>query len=291
MRARAALVWLLILSFCNAASAECAGRDEPRWMSHHSFVLLLNPMGGEYNVRVGLCVPLFSDDNELLSLNHFEAGASAYLSPVYFVPGGYAQIGPTSFLYFRAELAALTVWSIPMNGAGYYVRPGYDAGWQTDDLPADAGGSAIGWSARFKAVLRGRAEIGSNAELILVSTPWLEINVLDHGDYWVDLRDDLIVANGEWVFAHEAVLLLGTRIPGGPALRFGAFSALRNVPASEYVGHRLGPFFLMSFDRPDPAIEALDFFIRLSVYTHHRFRTGQLATLAGFAVDWDMGGL
>ena len=224
MIARATLVAVALWTWSGVARAECGRSDDARWMSHHSLVMLLNPMGAEYNGRVGLCVPLFSSDDELLSLNHFEAGASVYLSPIYLVPDGYAQIAPFSFLFFRAELAAVTIWPIGLNGAGYYVRPGYDASWESDDVPADAGESATGWSARFKAVLRGRVQIASNAELMLVSTPWFEVNLLDHGDYWLDVRDDLIVANGEWVFAHEGVLLLATQIPGSASLSASARS-------------------------------------------------------------------
>ncbi|MCB9595428.1 MAG: hypothetical protein H6719_22095 [Sandaracinaceae bacterium] len=275
----------------NVARAECGRSDDPRWMSHHSLVLLLNPTGAEYNGRFGLCVPLYDEDDAALRLNHLEVGVSTYLSPIYAVGGGYAQIGPASFLFLRAELHALTIWPIPLEGAGFYERTGYDDGWRSEDLPLDEGGAASGWSARFKAVLRGAVDLGEAFELVLVTSPWLEINVLDRGTYYLDVRDDLIAANGDWVFANEGVLLFGVRLPEGPSLRFGAFSALRVVPAAGYVGHRAGPFVMASFPWPDPAIESIDVFLRLGLYSHHRFRELSLATMAGVGVDLDMGPL
>ena len=289
---RAVALALLLVAIPAAARADCAGHDEPRWLSHHALVLLLNPMGAEYNGRVGLCAPLYESASPFLSLNHVEGGASVYLSPVYFVPGGYVQLTPLSFLVFRAELAAIGVWPIPLGGAGFYERSSLSDGWQRADLPAEDGGSAFGWSARFRAVLRGAVDIAPNAEIVLVYTPWLEINsFVDRGPYWSNVRDDVVSGNGGWVFAHEGVLLLGTRVPDGPTLRFGGFTALRNVPESGYVGHRAGPFVMASFGRPDPAVESVDVFLRLSVYTHHRFRLRQAATMLGLSVDWDMGGL
>ena len=47
---------------------------------------------------------------------------------------------------------------------------------------------------------------------------------------------------------------------------------------------------LSSFAWPGPAIEALDIFVRLGIYTLRRFRTGELATMVGVAADRDMGG-
>ena len=260
-------------------------------MSHHSLVLLLNPTGAEHNGRLGLCVPLYADDEPAFAANHFEVGVSTYLSPVYLVPGAYAQIAPVSFFYLRAEISGLAIWSLPLEGAGYYERSGYDASWRSEDLPADAGGSTHGWTARVRATFRGQFDLTDDIELVFSANPWVEINVLERDSHWVDVRDDLITAPGDWVFAHEGVLMLGVILPEGPRLRFGAFSALRNVPASGYVGHRFGPLALASFPWPDAAVEAVDVFIRLGVYTHHRFRRWQVSTMAGVGVDLDMGPL
>jgi len=260
-------------------------------MSHHALVFLLNPTGAEYNGRLGLCASLYDSDDDAFSANHFEAGISAYLSPIYAVPGVYAQIAPASFFYLRAEIAAVGIWPLPLAGAGYYERPGYDADWQSDDLPASDGGAAHGWSARIRATFRGQFDLTDEWEFVFSANPWVEVHQLDRPGYWVDVRDDLITRRGDWVFAHEGVALFGFVLPGGPSLRFGAFSSLRNVPASGYVGHRFGPLAMVSVPWADAAVEAVDVFIRLGVYTHHRFRAGQVSTMAGIGVDLDMGGV
>ncbi len=288
---RALVCVAVVLGAAGVARAECGRSATPRWMSHHSLVMLLNPTGAEYNGRLGLCVPLYDDDDPAFAANHLEIGVSTYLSPVYVVPGVYAQIAPVSFFYLRAEISGITIWPLPLEGAGYYVRSGYDAGWDGVDLPADAGTTASGWTARLRATFRGRVDLSDELELVLSLNPWLEVNVLDRGAYWANLRDDLISAQGDLVFAHEGVLMLGLVLPGGPALRLGAFSSLRNVPASGYVGHRFGPLAMASIPWPDEMVESVDVFIRLGLYTHHRFRTWQVSTMAGVGVDLDMGGL
>jgi len=287
---RAAVALALVLATASTARAECAGRAEPRWVGHHSLIALVNPLGTEFNGRVGVCLPLFDSDSPLLRLNHMEVGASAYLSPIYLIPGGYVQLAPVSFLYVRAELHRLFVWPIPLSGAGFYLRDGYDQGWQRDDLPVEDGEAVTGWTARVRATVQAAVAIGDELELVLVSLPWLEINVLDRGDYWVDVRDDVIAANGDWIVANEGVLLFGWHVPEGPTVRLGAFTALRAVPASGYVGHRMGPFLAATFPRPDRVVSAVDVFIRLGVYTHHRFRQGSVSAMAGASIDFDHGG-
>ena len=273
------------------AHAECVGHQTPRWAGHHSLVLLLNPTGAEYNGRLGLCVSLYEDDEPALSQNHFEAGVSTYLTPIYAVPGAYVQLSPATFFYIRAEIAAIGIWSIPLAGSGYYPRAGYGGSWQSDDVPADSGESAYGWTARVRATLRGSVDLSPGLSAMLVISPWVEVNALDHGDFYLDVRDDVIAANGDWVFAAQAALVLGMQIPDGPQLRFGAFNDMRWVPSSGYVAHRFGPIAMASFPWPDAEVETIDLFLRLGFYTNHRFRAGQLATMAGVAVDHDIGGL
>lgn len=275
----------------SVAHARCAGSDDARWLASQSLVLLLNPMGAEHNARVGLCHPLYDTDDPVLSLNHVEGGVSTYLSPVYFVPGLYVQVAPVSFWLVRAETHALTVWPIPLGGAGFYERDNYQQEWNRDDLPVEDGGGAVGWSARLFNLLRFRVPITESVALLALAATWMEINLLDRGDYWVDVRDDVIAANGDWVVANEGIVMLQATFPDGFGLRFGAYSALRSVPAAGYVGHQVGPIAMLSFGRVDTLVSGIGIFARLGIYTHHRFRRGQAATMLGVSVDWDMGGL
>lgn len=283
---------LLVVASASTARAECAGHDEPRWLIHQSLVAQLNPMGAEHNLRAGPCVPLYDSESPVLSLNHFEGGLSTYVSPVYVLAGGYLQVAPVSFLVLRAELGAVLAWPIPLNGAGFFTRSGYGETWRRETLPHEQGQSAAGWATRLMAVLRGRVPIGSGLAIVALNALWLEHVSMDRGPYWVNLRDDVITAQADWVLANEAVLALGVPLPGGTAtVRFGAFSALRHVPASGYVGHRVGPIAMLSLAGLDPALRSFDAFLRLGVYTHHRFRTQEAATLLGLSADWDLGGL
>lgn len=285
----AALALSLLLP--SAAHARCAGSDDARWLASQSLVLLLNPMGAEHNARLGVCVPLYDTDDAVLSLNHFEAGVSTYLSPIYFVPGAYVQVAPVSFWLFRAEMHAVTIWPIPLGGAGFYERDNYQQSWTRDELPAEDGEAAAGWSARLFNLLRFRLDLTESVALLALAATWMEINLLDRGDFYLDVRDDLIAANGDWVVANEGTLMVQATFPEGFGLRFGAYSALRSVPAASYVQHQVGPIAMLSFGRIDTHVSSLGVFIRLGVYTHHRFRVGQAATMLGLSVGWDIGGL
>jgi hypothetical protein len=138
-----------------------------------------------------------------------------------------------------------------------------------------------------------RAVVERRIDLVLVvnSTRHGDCVVADLFEDRVGFVDDVIAANGDWTVANEGVLLLQARWPDGFGLRFGAYSALRAVPAAGYVGHQMGPIAMLSFGRLDPAVYGLGIFVRLGVYTHHRFRAGEAGTMLGLSVDWDAGGL
>ncbi len=286
-----ALALAAVLGAASVAQARCGDADAPRWLGHQSLIALVNPLGAEHNARFGLCLPLYESADPVLALNHFEAGVSTYLSPVYFVPGAYAQIVPVSFFVLRVEVHGLTVWPIPIAGAGYYARSGYDQSWSQDQVPASDGGSANGFSMRIMGVLRFQVPLTESLSILALAATWTETNILDRGQYWLDVRDDMVAASGDWVIDQEAVLLLQARWPEGFGLRFGAFSALRTLPSAGYVGHQLGPIAMMSFGRVDPHVYGLGFFLRMGIYTSHRFRTGTPSAMLGVNVDWDLGGL
>ena len=71
---------LAVLAPESVARATCVGSNAPRWSAHQSIVLLLNPTGAEHNLRIGLCVPLYTSTDDAFSANHFEAGVSSYVS-------------------------------------------------------------------------------------------------------------------------------------------------------------------------------------------------------------------
>ncbi|MBZ0117619.1 MAG: hypothetical protein K8H88_11520 [Sandaracinaceae bacterium] len=272
------------------ARARCSDQERARWMVHQSLVMLLNPLGTEHNARLGLCVPLYPSAERALNGNHLEVGASTYVAPIYALAGGFAQISPATFFIARVELHAQAIWPLPLTGAGYYPRGGYEDAFSSASTPADRGRSTTGWSLRLLGVLRGAIDLSPAVTLYAVDAFWLDYDEIGEATHWVDVRDDLIAARSDWIAANEAVLLMGVRTPG-PELRFGAYSTLRFVPASGYGNHQVGPFAMIAWDRPDTHVASLAIFVRLGVYTHHAFREAQLSTMLGAGVDWDLGGL
>lgn len=288
-------ILLLVLLSPRGAAASCVGAATPRWAAHQTLVLLLNPMGAEHNLRVGLCVPLYDSADPLVALNHFEIGATSYVSPVYAIGGGYAQLVPVSFVVLRSELNAMGVWSLPIDGAGYYPRDDYAARWGASDLPAANGGTASGWSFRGLAALRGRLELATLASgpLVLIAYDAFFADYHELGDaaYFAQLRFDVVAARHDWVLSNEAMLMVGIPIAGGPELRIGAYDQTRDVPGSGYVGNQVGGVLMLTWTRPCPGIDELSVFVRVGGYTHHGVRLDEATTLGGATADHDLGGL
>lgn len=293
-----ALLALVVLAPSRVARATCVGLDAPRWSAHQSIVLLLNPTGAEHNLRVGLCVPLYTSQDDAFAANHFEAGVSSYVSPVYVIGGGYLQISPATFFFLRTELNAIGIWPLPLDGAGYFRMPGYGATWRSPDVLAARGETAGGWNARIFSVLRGHLDFGP-VTLTGYDAFFVDYHEIGNvsgappldGSYYLQVRHDLVTARGDWVLANESYILLGVPIEGGPELRFGAYDALRNVPASGYVGHQVGGIVMAVWERPLPGIDEISVFVRVGGYTHHGIRANEATTLGGASAEHDLGGL
>jgi len=74
-------------------------------------------------------------------------------------------------------------------------------------------------------------------------------------------------------------------------LRGGAYSNLRWVPRSDYVGHQVGPIVAVTFERVDTHVPSISAFVRAGYYTHHGTRQDELTVLGGLSVDYDFGAL
>jgi hypothetical protein len=277
------------------AAATCVGQPTPRWAAHQALALLLNPMGAEHNLAFGLCLPLYGDADPVFSENHLEFGATTYLSPVYLVGGGYAELAPASFFFARAELNGMGMWTLPLDGAGYFPRAGYGERWTMDDLPAATGGTASGWTFRGMGVLRGRVDLApmgsGSVGLLVLDAYFVDYTELGDASYYAALRFDVIAARRDWVATNEAMLMVGIPIEGGPEVRLGAFDQTRNVWADGYVGNQVGGIVMLTWMRPSPGIEELDVFIRVGAYTNHGVRLYEPTTLGCVSLDQDLGGL
>lgn len=295
-----ARLWLALVVVALAlparASASCLGAGVPRWAAHQGLVLLLNPMGAEHNLRLGLCVPLYDAPDASLALNHLELGAVTYVSPVYAIGGGYAQVVPASFLVLRSELSGMGVWPLPLDGAGYFARDGYDTRWTADDLPAAAATTASGWTFRGVAALRGRVDLagvpwGGSLALVVYDAFFADYHELGSAAYFAQLRFDVVSARRDWVLGNEAMLMVGVPVDRGTELRIGAYDQTRDVPASGYVGNQIGGLVMLTWTRPFPGVDEISVFVRVGGYTSHGVRLGEATTLGGAMTDHDLGGL
>jgi hypothetical protein len=278
-----------------SAEASCVASSEPRWVAHQSLVLLLNPMGAEHNLRVGLCVPLYESADAAFALNHIEVGAVSYVSPIYATGGGYLQIAPATFFFARAEVGGIGIWPLPIDGAGYFVLPGYGSAWGSEDLPANTAQTARGWNVRLLSVFRGRVDLAPlgtrSVYLAALDALFADYSEIGSAPFYAMVRHDVAAARADWVVANEGILVVGIPIEGGPDLRIGAYSALRSVPAAGYVGHQVGGIVMLAWERPLPGIDEISIFLRVGGYTNHAFRQGDPATMAGASADHDLGGL
>src|SRR5688572_31397179 len=117
-RRRAAMLAFLALALAapasaqdDAANADVAEGEAPatpatpdgaRVVAHQALIALLNPMGAEHRLDIGIREELGSPGDIFTMGSHVEAGVTTAVSPVYGMGGGYFQLQPLSFLVLRA---------------------------------------------------------------------------------------------------------------------------------------------------------------------------------------------
>ncbi len=279
---------LLLLTAPAAAQQEV---PSTRAVMHEQLVLLLNPMGAEHRLDLGVRRELGDPDDMLRMGSHVEGGVATAVSPVYAFGGGYLQVQPLSFLVLRGELVGGGVWPIGMNGAGHYGVAGYDADVRGANLPASEGGSATGWMASMSATLQGALDLPDGWRLLLVSEWGLSRSVIGESPFYYSMRYDLVLAREDFVVTGGSFVGAEARLASDLVMRFGAYDDFRSVPSSGYVGHQLGPLAMLEWQHVTPEIGALVIFVRGGGYTHHVVREGEATILGGLAIDYELGGL
>lgn len=277
-----------------ALSASRASAQAPRGahvLLHEQLSLLLNPMGAEHRLDLGVRRNLGLSSDLLLSGTHIEGGLSTAVSPVYAIGGGYVQLAPVSFLVVRGEVVGATVWPIGMDGAGHYGLSGYDADVRGGSLPANEAGTANGWLATVSVTLQGAIDLDGGARLLMASELALTRAVMGDAPFYYSMKHDLVLAREDFVVLNSA--FVGGEVRAAPDLvvRFGVYDDLRVVPASGYVGHQLGPLAMLEWQNTAPGIASLALFVRGGFYTHHVTRAEEATILGGVAVDYDLGDL
>lgn len=281
------------LALCLTLSASSARAQDarPHLFMHEQLCLLLNPMGAEHRLDLGIRSDVGNPDDVLLSGAHVEAGIATAVSPVYAIVGGYAEFAPTSFLVFRGELSGATVWPIGMSGAGYYGLDSYTADVRSQALPAEDGRNASGWLGTLSMTLQGAIDFGGGARLLFASELGLTRAVMGDAPFYYSMKHDLVLAREDFVLLSSSFLGLELRAAPDLVVRFGAYDDLRHVPNSGYVGHQVGPIVMLEWQHTAPGIAGLAVFLRGGGYTHHVSRAEEATVLGGVAIDYDLGGL
>lgn len=276
---------LLVCGFAAPASAQT------RVVAHEQLIALLNPMGAQNTLQVGLRAPLGDQDELLFMGAHAEAGVVSYLAPVFSIQGGYLEVSPLSFLVLRAEFTHAAIWPIGMDGAGYYGLSAYeDNDVQNQSLAADRGASATGFGMRFGAQLQGAIPLG-DVTLLMVDGMSVARESMGDSSHYYSLRYDLVLQQEDWLVENDAYLLLQGNLADDVVLRGGFYDNLRFVPASGYVGNQVGPIAALTFENVDTHITGLSVFVRGGYYTHHVSRQDELTVLGGLALDFDFGAI
>lgn len=288
---RGQLAALVLAAGLSGAPAGVAAQDDEgvRGIVHQQLVALLNPMGMEHGFRAGFRARLGDPEELLFTGTHAEAGAVSYVSPVYAYHGGYLQVSPLAFLVLRAEITGTVLWPIGMDGSGYFGLEGYDADVHEQSLPADAASSAIGWNISLLARLQGAVPLGDGVQLLVADQIEGTHVALGDAPYHLNPKHDAVLAQQDWVVTNDAIAFVDIRLEPGTSLRVGAYSNMRWVPRSGYVGHQVGPMASLAFERPSAEVSALNVFLRGGGYTHHGPRQDEATILGGVSVAYDLG--
>jgi hypothetical protein len=253
-------------------------------------VMLLNPMGAEHALDLAVRSPIGDQDDILFRGARSQVGVVSYVSPVYAITGGYFELAPLSFLVLRAEVTGTVLWPIGMDGAGYYGLTGYDADVRSQALPADAGGTATGWTATGSATLQGMLPIGP-IRLLFADEVGLARAMLGSEPFHYSPKYDLVLAREDVLVTSSAFLGIELDAASDLIVRVGAYDDLRHVPASGYVGHQVGGLAMLEWARPASGVRSLGVFVRGGFYTHHVVREGEATILGGVALSYDLGGV
>lgn len=270
-------------------TAAPAAAQDVRGVAHQGLVLLLNPMGAQHELALGLRAPLFDQDELLFGGAHAEAGVISRTAPVFANTGAYLEVSPLAFLVLRAEVLGVGQWPIGMDGAGYYGRAGYEDDVRAQTLTGETGGSATGWTVRLSGQLQGAIPFSDDVRLLLVDRMTFQHDTIGDASHYYSLEHDLVLARSDWVTHNDGLVLAEIRAAEDLVVRAGAYSNLRWVPRSGYVGHQLGPLAAVTFRNVTREVSSLSIFVRGGYYTHHVTRADELTVLGGLSIDYDLG--
>jgi hypothetical protein len=252
----------------------------------------LNPLGGEHQLALSMCTPLIRTPGILYDYTNIEGGLVNYLSPTYVHQGGFLSITPLSVLQLRAEFTGIYIWTLPLNGAGYFPFSSYDGDFTDELRPPEKAATASGSAFSFTATLRGQIGIRPGLDLLLANTLLAEYFSIGTEAYYHNLRRDILAARSDWILKNTTAVLAEYKLTDNLALRGGFANDVTVVPESGYVTNITGLLATFLVRRIGGTIRNFQPFVRVGVYTHHgssaKFRTGEMYGLAGANVLYEL---
>lgn len=269
-----------------AGGRHCMGEARSKLLLSNGLYAQTNPLGLQDQLEYAGCLPLVRRPGPLFAYTNLQAGLVVNATPVYVTPGAFVSAAPLSVLELRAEAAAVRAWSIGSDGSGYFPRSGPDEQFQR--LPGALARSAKGATATLTATLRARFELLRSWSIVAVDSYAHAYWRLGDAPWYYNPRHDLVMARRDWVGRNTAALLLERELSERLTVRAGATDELTWLPRSGYRANILAGLFSAQLSRWPGAWGETQAFVRIGAYTEHAFRTGQLQTLAGIAVTFDV---
>ena len=276
---------LLAASPALAEPSQCLGRGKAQWMLDSTLLGVVNPIGVEEQVRANACLPLIDRPGLLFDYTSFDAGLFSYVSPVFAHVGGYVSVSPLSFLVLRADAAAVGIWPLPMDGAGYFEVKGY-RGMVTDaEMPAAKARSSSGANVTFTATLQGAVPLSPRLELEAADAFGADWWLVGDRPYYVNQRRDVVLARSDWLIKNTATLILAVQASRDVSVHLGAIDDLTWVPASNVAINQLTGFFSV-FIRRDAQLRDIEPFVRAGAYTQRGDTRQGFTLMFGISLGW-----
>ena len=274
------------------AGKHCLDENRTKVILNQTLAGQINPLGSEQHLHLSACVPLIQTPGVLFDFTNIEGGLVNYLSPTYVHQGGSLAITPLSILQLRAEFMGIYIWSIPIDGAGFYPYQSYDGDFSNEARPAELAGHARGSTFGLSATLRGKVDLPNELDLLLTDTVLIEQWTIGSDPYYYNLRRDLILQRSDWTVRNTFASLVEIPVTPNFAVRAGVTDELTMAPASGYATNVAALIATGLVRRYGDTIRNLQLFVRGGVYTHHasfnKFRTGEANLIAGVNVLYDL---
>jgi hypothetical protein len=274
------------------AGKHCLDEGRSKAIVNQTLAGQVNPLGSEHHLLLSVCVPLIRTPGVLYDFTNIEVGLSNYLSPTYVHQGGFLTITPLSVIQLRAEFSGIYIWSIPIDGAGYYPYQSFEGDFSNEARPAETAGHARGSTFNVSATLRGQVGLPKDLSLLLANTVLAEHWNIGPAPFYYNLRRDIILQKSDWTVRNTFAALVEIPISENLAVRAGVTDELTTAPSSGYATNVAALLATGLVRRYGSTIRNLQLFVRAGIYTHHasvnKFRTGEANLITGVNVLYDL---